>query len=160
MFTTRQWELKAVEIFDKKGNLIATSNPPGTRIFDNMVIRDASLAGRELEGISFDSSDLQGSDFTGADLYGANLSDSNFDHCSFRAADLRYTHMYRVSFRDADMRGAQFSLDQMGGALHLDAVDFSDANLEEADFTGALYDSDTVFPDGFDSEERGLKPKI
>ena len=38
-----------MEIYDKKGNLIATSEPPDTRIFDNMVIRDASLAGRDLE---------------------------------------------------------------------------------------------------------------
>jgi len=148
-----------VEIYDKKGNLIATSEPPDTRIFDNMVIRDASLAGRELEGISFDGSDLQGSDFTGADLYGAILSDANFDYCIFREADLRYTHMYKVSFRNADMRGTRFSLDEMNGALVLCAVDFSGANLEGADFTGAIYDSDTTFPDGFSTEERGLKLK-
>ena len=148
-----------MEIFDKNSNLIATSNPPETRIFDDMVIRNAQLAGRELELISFDGSDLQGSDFSGADLYGAILSDSNFDSCLFVQADLRSAFMFRVSFRNADMRGARFSLDQMGGALVLSAVDFSNANLDEADFTGALYDSDTVFPNGFNPEERGLKPK-
>jgi Pentapeptide repeats (8 copies) len=67
--------------------------------------------------------------------------------------------MYRVSFRNADMRGARFSLDQMGGALVLRSVDFSNANLDEADFTGALYDSDTIFPNGFNPEEKGLKIK-
>ncbi len=146
-----------MEIFDKNGNLIATSNPPETRIFDNMVIRNAHLAGRELEVIHFDGSDLQGSDFSGADLYGAILSDSNFDSCQFVKSDLRSAFMFRVSFRTADMRGARFSLDQMGGALVLRAVDFSNANLDEADFTGALYDSDTIFPKGFNPEERGLK---
>jgi uncharacterized protein YjbI with pentapeptide repeats len=146
-----------MEIFDKNGRLIVTSNPPDKRIFDNMVIRDALLAGRELEGISFDGSDLQGSDFSGADLYGAFLCDSKFDSCLFVQADLRSAFMFRVSFRNADMRGARFSLNQMGGALFLRAVDFSNANLEEADFTGALYDSDTIFPNGFNPEERGLK---
>jgi uncharacterized protein YjbI with pentapeptide repeats len=146
-----------VQIHDRHGNLIATSNPPETRIFDNMVIRKAQLAGRELEGISFDGSDLQGSDFSGADLYGAILTDSNFDSCLFVQADLRSAFMFRVSFRNTDMRGARFSLDQMGGALVLRAVDFSNANLDEADFTGALYDSDTIFPKGFNPEERGLK---
>jgi uncharacterized protein YjbI with pentapeptide repeats len=148
-----------MEIYDKSGTLIATSNPPDTRFFDGMVIRNASLAGRELEIIHFDGSDLQGSDFTGADLYGAILMDSNFDHCVFRDADLRCAHMYKVSFRHADMRGVRFSLDQMGGALVLSAVDFSGANLDGADFTGAVYDSETIFPEGFNPEERGLRPK-
>jgi uncharacterized protein YjbI with pentapeptide repeats len=148
-----------VQIYDRNGNLIATSNPPERRIFDNMVIRDALLAGCELEGVSFDGSDLQGSDFSRADLYGAFLSDSNFDSCLFVQADLRSAFMYRVSFRNADMRGARFSLDQMGGALVFRAVDFSNANLDEADFTGALYDSDTIFPNGFNPEERGLRLK-
>jgi len=149
-----------MEIYDKDGKRIAVSNPPDKRIFDNMVIRNASLAGRELEIIHFDGSDLQGSDFSGADLYGAILMDSNFDYCVFRDADLRSAHMYKVSFRHADMRRAQFSLDQMGGSLVLTAVDFSGANLDGADFTGAIYDSDTVFPDGFNPEDRGLKLKI
>jgi uncharacterized protein YjbI with pentapeptide repeats len=70
-----------VQIYDKNGALLATSNPPEAGIFDNMVIRNASLANCELEGISFDSSDLQGSDFAGADLYGAFLCGSNFDSC-------------------------------------------------------------------------------
>jgi uncharacterized protein YjbI with pentapeptide repeats len=148
-----------MEICDKSGVVIAKSNPPDTRIFDNMVIRNASLASRELEGISFDGSDLQGSDFTGADLYGAILSDSNFDRCVFMDADVRYAHMFRVSFRHADMRCARFSLDEMGGSLLLSAVDFSEANLEGADFTGAVYDSETIFPAGFNPEERGLRPK-
>ena len=146
-----------MEIFDKNGKVIATSNPPDKRYFDNMVIRNAQLAGLELEIIHFEGSDLQGSDFSGADLYGAFLCDSNFDSCLFVQADLRSAFMYKVSFRNADMRGARFSLDQMGGALVLSAVDFSDANLDDADFTGALYDSDTIFPNGFNPNERGLK---
>jgi uncharacterized protein YjbI with pentapeptide repeats len=150
-------EPKTVQIHDRDGNLIATSNPPETRDFDNMVIRNARLAGRELEGIHFNGSDLQGSDFSGADLYGAILSDSNFDSCLFVQADLRSAFMHKVSFRNADMRGARFSLDQMGGTLVLRGVDFSDANLDDADFTGALYDSDTIFPNGFNPEERGLR---
>ena len=148
-----------MQIHDRDGNLIATSNPPESRNFDNMVIRNAQLAGRELEAIHFDGSDLKGSDFSGADLYGAILSDSNFDSCLFVQADLRSAFMYRVSFRNADMRGARFSLDQMRGALVLRAVDFSNANLDGADFTGALYDSATIFPNGFNAEQKGLKLK-
>lgn len=148
-----------VEIYDRTGKLIASSDPPDKRIFDHMVLRNAFLSGHELEGISFDGSDLQGSDLNGSDLYGANLCDSKFDSCSCVNADLRSSFMFRTSFRNADMRGARFSLDEMGGALVLNSVDFSDANLDGADFTGAIYDPDTVFPKGFNPKERGMKPK-
>jgi uncharacterized protein YjbI with pentapeptide repeats len=149
-----------MEIYDKTGKLIARSDPPNKRIFDNMILRNAFLPGRELEGISFDGSDLRGSDFNGSDLYGANLSESIFDSCSLVNADLRSSFMFRTSFRNADMRGALFSLDQVGGALVLSAVDFSNANLDGADFSGAVYDPDTIFPEGFNPMERGLIPKV
>jgi uncharacterized protein YjbI with pentapeptide repeats len=148
-----------VKICDKAGNVIATSDPPDTRIFDGMLIRNAFLAGLELEGISFDGSDLRGSDFSGCDLYGAYLCDTNFESCMFAHADLRSAFLFRVSFRNADLRCARLSLDEMGGALSLATVDFSGANLDGADFTGAIYDSMTVFPKGFDPEKRGLKLK-
>jgi hypothetical protein len=35
-------------------------------------------------------------------------------------------------------------------------VDFSGSNLDGADFTGAVYDDETVFPEGFDPKQRGL----
>jgi len=143
-------------ISDKAGNLLATSNPPDTRIFDKMVIRNAFLAGMELEGISFDGSDLSGSDFSGSDLYGANLCDSNFESCKFANADLRSSFIRNVSFRDSDLRFARFSLDEMGGELGFHEVNFTGANLERADFTGATYDSMTIFPEGFDPTERGM----
>jgi len=122
-----------------------------------MILHNAFLKDHELEGISFQGSDLQGSDFSGADLYGANLCESNFDSCLLVYADLRSAFLYKATFRNADMRRARFSLDQMGGALVLRGVDFSNANLDEADFTGALYDSATVFPNGFHPEKRGLR---
>ncbi len=145
-----------MNIYDKSGNVVATSEPPDTRIFDNMVIHNAYLAGLELEGISFDGSDLQCSDFTGADLYGSTLSDANFESCSFKKSDLRFSIIHNVSFRNADMRGARMSLDELGGGLCLYEADFTNANLDGVDFTGAAYDSKTIFPDGFDPSKRGL----
>ncbi|MGC2620861.1 MAG: pentapeptide repeat-containing protein [Acidobacteriaceae bacterium] len=76
-----------MEIRDRNGDLIATSNPPDSRIFDQMTIRNAFLANCELEGISFDGADLSGSDFSGADLYWANLTDARFDSCNLANAD-------------------------------------------------------------------------
>ena len=145
-----------MEIHDKNGVVIASSNPPETRNFDCMTIRGADLAGLELEGISFGESDLRDSNFTNADLYGAYLCDSDLSRCVLRGADLRNSFIHNVKFCDSDLRGARLSLDEMGGALVLHSADFTGANLEGADFTGALYDERTIFPKGFDPEEHGL----
>jgi uncharacterized protein YjbI with pentapeptide repeats len=142
-----------VTIHDKDGNVVAISD---SRIFDNMVIHNALLSGLELEGISFDGSDLQGSDFTDADLYGANLADSNFDSCIFVRADLRDSFIYNVSFANADLTGARFSLSNMKERMRLHKVNFTNAKLDGTDFTGAIYDAMTIFPEGFIAEDHGL----
>jgi len=121
-----------------------------------MVIRNAHLAGMELEGISFDGSDLRGSDFTGSDLYGAFLCDSNFESCRFTNADLRSAFIHNDNFRGADLRGARLCKDEMGGGLRIYQSDFTNAILDGADFAGAAYDSMTIFPEGFDPTEHGL----
>jgi uncharacterized protein YjbI with pentapeptide repeats len=77
-----------MEIFDRAGNLVATSEPPDKRWFEKMVIRDAFLAGMEIEGISFEDATLENGDFTNADLYGANLYGATFESCSFVNGDL------------------------------------------------------------------------
>ena len=153
-------ELRNMVIRDKDGNILACSSPPDTRNFDRMIIRNACLASAELEGISFDGSDLQGSNFSHADLYGANLADANFDSCCLVHADLGFTFMHNVSFRNADLRHARFSLNELGGGLSLYQVDFTDANLDAADFTGAEYDDLTIFPARFDPHQCGLRPII
>jgi len=147
-----------MDICDKAGNVIATSDPPESRIFDNLVIQNASLTGMELEGISFVGSNLRGSDFTGSDLYGASLIDCKLESCRLTNTDMRSAFIHNVSFRGSDMRGVRLSLDEMGGGLCLYESDFTDANLDGADFTGAAYDSMTIFPDGFDPIQRGLVP--
>lgn len=145
-----------MEIYNKSGIVIASSVPPESCNFDNMVIRDASIANLELEGISFAGSDLSGSDLTGSDLYGSILLETNMSQCKMRGVDLRFSHLDVVSFRGADLCNARFSRDELGGGLVLHAVDFTGANLEGADFSGAIYDMETVFPDGFDPKQRGL----
>ena len=146
-------------ICDKRGRILATSNPPDSRIFDGMTIHNAHLVGVELEGVSFNDSDLRGSDFSGADLYGASFMGANCESCKFVGVDLRSSRLYGASFRNSDLRDACFGLDQMGGAVAISGVDFSNAKLDGADFSGAVHEETTVFPEGFYAHERCFPPK-
>lgn len=141
-------------ILDKSGNVLVTAH--AGRDLSEQVLRGAQLAGLELEGFSFDSADLTGADFTDADLYGANFMDACCDDCSFVNADLRGAAFFRASFRRADLRNARLGLNNMLTPSDVSAVDFTDALLEGAEFTGARYDIETKFPGGFDPIQRGL----
>ena len=145
-----------MEIFDRAGNLVARSEPPNKRWFNEMLIRDPFLAGMEIEGISFQDATLGNGDFTNADLYGANLYGSTFESCSFVNSDLRWSTLFEARFHNCNMRGARFGKSELGGPTWVMQVDFSGSNLDDADFTGAVYDDETVFPEGFDPTGRGL----
>jgi uncharacterized protein YjbI with pentapeptide repeats len=80
--------------------------------------------------------------------------DAICESCRFVGVDLRSSTLWNASFRNSDLSGASFALDEMDGVLALCGVDFSNANLEDADFSGAVHDETTVFPEGFDPEER------
>ena len=145
-----------MKIHDKAGMVIADSHPEGSRIFDGMEIRDADLMGKEMEGISFDGARLTDCDFNGADLYGANFSDSICEGCDFSNADMRGCYVFRAKFIRCNFRAARLCLDEMQGGMNLAGVDFTGSRLRGADFCGATYDAQTIFPEGFDPEENGL----
>ena len=72
---------------------------------------------------------LFGADLSGAELRGAKLSGS----------DLRSTNLIGADLRGADLSGAE-----------LRGADLTDANLSNAKLSGAFYNKETKWPDGFD----------
>ena len=84
-----------MEIYDKSGNVIASSVPPESRNFDNMTIRNAWMVDLELEGMSFSRSDLSRWECTGSDLYGSILIETNMSQCKIQGV--------------ANLAGADFS---------------------------------------------------
>jgi len=110
-----------------------------------------------LEGTSFADSFLAGANFAGADLYGAFVTYSNFSECDLKNACLRGIYTDRTIFWRADLRGADFSLDNLGGATLLQRCDFREITWDETtNFKGAHYDDQTMFPDGFCPQTFGM----
>jgi uncharacterized protein YjbI with pentapeptide repeats len=81
----------------------------------------------------------------------ASFRNASLEDCAFHGANLS-----SATFDGAVLRRTKFLLDNLGGRTDLSAADLSKAIIEDADFTGASYDTDTRFPFGFDPAAAGL----
>ena len=80
-----------------------------------------------------------------ADLRGATLRGARVSACDLRSADLRDTDLRYVRFGAAS--------DSSGWR----GCNLTDALLEGADFRGAEFRSETIWPEGFDVVAHGLR---
>jgi hypothetical protein len=125
---------------------------------------DVSLAGLDLAGADFWGAKLEGENFTGADLAGAlfggntqaqaDLSSAIFSGANLTGATLDGTYLYTTTFNGANLTDASFA----GATLIF--VNFSDANLtgsdlNQADLLQSPSWSDTICPDGTNSDSDG-----
>ncbi|MBV6452052.1 MAG: hypothetical protein MHPDNHAH_02802 [Anaerolineales bacterium] len=110
-------------------------------------LRNIDLIGANLQGLFLKSADLEGVSFNwangqGASLAHANLKDANFfaaNFCGavFMGADLQGADMVGVDLRKADFFEA-----------NLQGVDFSQSDLRSANFIWAIFDDNTILPNG------------
>ena len=77
-------------------------------------------------------------------LVGASLGHANLQGARLSHANLQGAKLMRAKLQAADLMRAK-----------LQGANLAHANLEEADLTLALYNDDTVWPDGFDSKAAG-----
>ena len=93
-------------------------------------------------------------DLGDADLHDANLSDAYLHGANLSEANLRGADLSWADLREANLAGADLS------EAHLYGVDLRGASLREADLrsanlSGARYDANTQWPEGFDPEAAG-----
>jgi len=103
---------------------------------EGIVLKDKGN-GRVLKihrGYTLERADLSRGRLRYVDLRGHNLHLANLNGANLWGADLRETDL-----RGADLRGA-----------NLRRVNLEGAKLAGANLTGAMYDSQTVWPEGFD----------
>ncbi|MDA1190703.1 MAG: pentapeptide repeat-containing protein [Candidatus Poribacteria bacterium] len=133
-----------------------------------------------LEGVNLDGWDLRGMNFqratlNGASLKGAMLNAANFqqaemhhvvlDSAKMEQADLQWADVHDSSLKNANMtraslRWTNLTNTMLDGAVMKDAfmqgAKLSGTNLETANVTGAYYDDETEFPDGFDPDAANM----
>jgi hypothetical protein len=94
-----------------------------------------------------------------AQLARADLRGTVLDNLDCRTKDRPYTNFERADFRGASLKKAQFGRANLRGA-HLENTDLTGAELGRAELQGATYNSETVFPAGFDPAVRGLSAQL
>lgn len=107
-----------------------------------------SLRGARLEGANLKNMSGWGCDYSNVDMTGQDLSKSSFQGCSFRNSKLVNANLSRSNF---------------GWSSHNIVADFRDTDLSGANLNGAaliyaLYNCNTVFPDGFDPKTALMLP--
>ena len=102
-----------------------------------------NLRGTDLTGV-----DLSGANLRGANLRGADLAGANLDEADLRDADLRRANLDEADLRIANLGRSNLEGANLSGAV-LSTADLRGANLKKADLTGATYNDQTKWPEGF-----------
>jgi uncharacterized protein YjbI with pentapeptide repeats len=143
-------------------------------------ISEAELTNAKLDGANLDKADLHGARFYQTNLSKSNLRKANLSSSNFALANLSEANLSRANLSGAilseetNFSGANFSSSNLSGAnlrtAKLNGVDLSNANLsnanllqanleganlQEANLQHALYNTATIFPNGFDPLKAG-----
>lgn len=82
---------------------------------------------------------------------------SNFDHASFARCEFEHVWFSEALLWHTDFRGAVCRDTAFDGA-NLIGVDFRQTKLIDCDFTGAVFDPTTQWPEGYDFRAAGARP--
>ena len=133
----------AVEILCTVRRDLKGAKLPGVRL-DIVDLAGANLQGADLWRAACEKTNLSGSDLRRARLTGAWLKRCQLDEADLGGADLSSARLQRSSLRSASL--IECNLDR---AL-LDGADLTGAELRGASLKWARFDSDTLWPDGFE----------
>jgi hypothetical protein len=100
---------------------------------------DTTLTSANLTGALLQRAYLIRAQLTGATLIGADLKDARLNDARLTKASLSGARVTDADLKGADLRGARV-----------------DTNLDDANVTGAVYNSSTRFPTNFDPQAHGM----
>ena len=144
------------------------------------ILQYADLPGADLRYARLHGADLYHANLGRANLEEADLQRADLAHANLRGADLNHADLNNASLRDADLQGADlqgaflvradlYEADLQGADLQgadLERAHLRDARLQHANLRGAnlqgawleeaRYNDNTLFPEGFNPQQRGM----
>jgi uncharacterized protein YjbI with pentapeptide repeats/menaquinone-dependent protoporphyrinogen IX oxidase len=125
-------------------------------------LREASLGWADLERSNASGADLSGANLLGAVLDEADLSRANLSQATLNGARLRGTNLAEADLSRTDLNWADLSGANLQEANLSDAslcwADLREADLTGANLSGAMYNEQTVWPEGFSPIGAGCLP--
>lgn len=142
--------------FGREANLTQASLPNAWLARANL--RGAQLTGSEMQRADLRSADLRDSSLVGADLRGANLEGADLSNAYLRSEAYVWIGSRRTK-RRTDLRGANLKGANLGTA-HIASERMPTISGHRVIFpppilTGAVYDTHTRWPSGFDPVKAG-----
>jgi uncharacterized protein YjbI with pentapeptide repeats len=121
--------------------------------FTNAVLHHTKLIEAELEGARFKNASLGSANLSKAHVYYVDLTGANLSSADFTEAWIFRSNFTGANLTNAKLNGTNFAETELKFAL-LNGADFTGSKLG-ANFSGAKYDTKTIWPEGFDPEEAG-----
>jgi uncharacterized protein YjbI with pentapeptide repeats len=114
----------------------------------NKSLFGANLSNANLSNANLSNANLLGANLSGADLRGANLSKADLSSVDLSGANLSGANLILANLSSTDLHGA----DLRGADLRFTDLDDS----SRAYLDGAIANSSTRFPKGFDTRRQGV----
>ena len=134
-----------------QGAMLHEANLQGAKL-DKVNLREAMLHEANLQGAKLWEADLQGADLQLAYLQEANVQRVNLQKAKLHKTDLWGANLWGANLQEADLWGA-----------NLRNANLRNANLQEtkkletANLSGAKYNDETKFPDGFEPQSNEMQ---
>ncbi len=127
-------------------------------------ISGANFEGADLSGVNFNKANLSGVNFNGANLKGANLEKTNLEgvfcyRTNFKGANLKEANLERANINEANFEEANLENACLVQSFPID-VNFDNAKLASADFTGAMFSSDEIKEECIRRSKKGLDAEM
>ena len=122
---------------------------------ENAVLPHIDLSGTDLLQANFQNATLIEANLSNSQLVYANLQQAFLEKANLQGADLELANLqdaqlYQANLSEANLYQANFNRANLSRANLQDAK-----NIEQANFTGAIYDINTKFPPKFDPVANG-----
>ena len=117
--------------------------------------KGANFKNAEMYGVSLIGANIEGGDFTDADIGGVDLRNSNLEKAKLTGIKIQGTNFDGANLKNADFSGAYLENARFQNT-NVSGADFTGVTFVSTNFTGATYDDDTIWPDGFNISDHGL----
>ena len=139
-------------------------------LLDNINLKEAVLDWANLEGASLKHANLKEATFNGARMMRADYSWADMKEVTLSGMLLRNTIFHGTNLKEADLSGADLRDSDLSAAnlgeanltkadlrgANLRGADLSEAQLQGAKVQGAITDSHTLLPPGFDPKAEDM----